>query len=301
MKKFYLVLLALLSFVTFVAYEKIAIAQPETTFVQSLFQLSYTLFCVCIFFTVVYVKNVIGNLALTVSKNKSSRKNFSKIITALFVLFFIAGFSEKGFATTYYSIANGNWNSNNTWSTTTGGGAVGAGVFPVAGDVVIIERNFTVTINGTYFCTTLQVGSPNNKNTGALQFSAAGTSLTVSGTVTVGGYGNTNRTGTITFISGSTLTAGAVVLGGSGTAPIAAGTIDMTNGGTLITGNLSVNTVSGNTWIPGTGTVQMNATNTLPATIFTTFNNLTINIQHYFFFTRMSRTRHPPKLVFIIC
>src|SRR6185437_9228470 len=36
-------------------------------------------------------------------------------------------------------------------------------------------------------------------------------------------------------------------------------------------------TVTGNTWTPGTGTVILNANNTLPSTIFTSFNNLNIN------------------------
>jgi hypothetical protein len=40
---------------------------------------------------------------------------------------------------------------------------------------------------------------------------------------------------------------------------------------------LTVNTVSGNTWTPGTGTVILVTNNTLPATIFTNFNNLQVN------------------------
>lgn len=60
-----------------------------------------------------------------------------------------------------YSVATGNWNSTSTWSATSGGGA-GASI-PAAGDVVTIERGFTVTVNGTYTCASLQVGSPGNQ------------------------------------------------------------------------------------------------------------------------------------------
>ena len=51
--------------------------------------------------------------------------------------------------TTFYSRATGNWNSNTTWSFTPGGGAVGAGIFPVAGDIVNIlsGNNVTATVN----------------------------------------------------------------------------------------------------------------------------------------------------------
>src|ERR1035441_3996248 len=49
-------------------------------------------------------------------------------------------------AATYYSRASGDWNVNTTWSTTSGGDALGAGIYPVTGDTVIIERSFTVTV-----------------------------------------------------------------------------------------------------------------------------------------------------------
>ena len=176
----------------------------------------------------------------------------------------------------YYSIATGNWNNNTTWSYYSGSTTpVASGVFPQAGDIVVIERGYTVTVNNsTAACTTLTVGSPGNYLSGALTFSGTTPTLTVSGALQVGGYGSTDRTGTILFISGSTLNAGSIILGNAAGTP-AAGIINMTAGGTLITGSLAVNTVTGNTWTPGSGTVIMNTTNTLPATIFTTFNNLT--------------------------
>jgi hypothetical protein len=52
----------------------------------------------------------------------------------------------------------------------------------------------------------------------------------------------------------------------------------MTNGGKLIAQSLVLGTgVNTKTWTPGTGTVELTATNTLPGTIITSFNNLTIN------------------------
>jgi len=177
---------------------------------------------------------------------------------------------------TYYSIASANWNVNTTWSNTSGGGAVAAGLYPQAGDIAIIENAKTVTVNGNYSCTGLQIGSPGNNTSGVLNFSGSSPSLTVSGIVQLGGFGSNTRTGTVTFTSGSTLNTGSLVLGNSLGTP-AAGILTMTAGGTLITGSLTVNTVAGNTWTPGIGTVILTGSLTLPATIFTSFYNLQIN------------------------
>ena len=55
----------------------------------------------------------------------------------------------------------------------------------------------------------------------------------------------------------------------------------MTLGGKLVTGSLAVggaNTDPLNAvWLPGLGTVELNANNTLPATHFISFNNLTLS------------------------
>ncbi len=180
--------------------------------------------------------------------------------------------------TTYYSRANNaNWNSGTTWSTTGHGGA-SAGAFPVAGDIAIIGNNNTIHVNTNSACASLQLGSVTTNNLGAIDFTAANLTLTVSGNIQVGGAGNNNRTGTITFSNTATITAGSITLGNSGGTPGRNNTIDMTSGGTLnVAGSIVVNTVTGNTWTPGAGLVQLTATNTLPATIFTSFNNLTIN------------------------
>ena len=50
----------------------------------------------------------------------------------------------------------------------------------------------------------------------------------------------------------------------------------MTSGETLIANSLAA--TSTGTWTPGTGTVQLAANNTLPASFFTTFNSLVITL-----------------------
>jgi hypothetical protein len=51
----------------------------------------------------------------------------------------------------------------------------------------------------------------------------------------------------------------------------------MTSGGTLICEGFALANTGTNSWTPGTGTVELTATNTIPSTIFTSFYNLNIN------------------------
>ncbi|MFI5253639.1 MAG: T9SS type A sorting domain-containing protein [Bacteroidota bacterium] len=127
------------------------------------------------------------------------------------------------------------------WSAT----ATWGGTVPVAGDSVIIAGGFTVTVDiNTAACAGMQIGSPS------------------------GGGG----AGTLAFNSGSQLTVTRLVhLGNS---PVRTGSVNMTSGGTLICNAITVSNLG--TWTPGTGTIQFNATNTLPAQL-TTYNNLIIN------------------------
>ncbi|MGA2246322.1 MAG: YDG domain-containing protein [Verrucomicrobiota bacterium] len=69
---------------------------------------------------------------------------------------------------------------------------------------------------------------------------------------------------------------GAVTVGVSG-GTSSYGTINMTSGGTLICQNLAVGSMSGDSWVPGAGVVQLTASNTLPATLLTNFNSLIIS------------------------
>ncbi len=195
-------------------------------------------------------------------------------IASLVVLFFLL--SANLTAATYFSIASGNWSNatGTVWSLTSGGAAVAANVKPVAGDAVTIERGFTVTVDAASACTSLQLGGTATNNAGTLTFSGTST-LTVSGAVYVGNSGNAARDGAITFTSGSAMTVGSLTLGGTAATP-GQGTITMTAGGTLSVGGTITVGAGAGTWTPGTGTVILTATNTLPSTLFTSFNNLQI-------------------------
>ncbi|MFC1993902.1 beta strand repeat-containing protein [Chloroflexota bacterium] len=118
------------------------------------------------------------------------------------------------------------------------------GAVPTAIDTVIIEGNATATIDTAgAVCAGITLGKSTGSKSGSITFDAL-SQLTVGGTVTVGS--------------------------GSGV-----GNIDMTNGGTLSAQGFTI-TAAG-TWTPGTGTVELTASNTLPATFLTSFTNLTIS------------------------
>ncbi len=155
----------------------------------------------------------------------------------------------------YRSSGTGNWSTLGTWQRWSGA----AWAVPTAGQgypgqnsspaLVTILSNYTVTldVSPANSISALSI-SPVTFSLATLQFNA-GTLLTVSGTVTLGNAGSSSRRGALT----------------------------MTNGGTLICNRIFLANSGANTFTPGTGTIQLNATNTLPATIFTTFNNLVVN------------------------
>lgn len=192
----------------------------------------------------------------------------SKQIAIAFLLIITASVAN---AATYFSIATGNWNTNTTWSLTSGGAAVGAGVFPVAGDIVNIEGNDIVTIPAGFsaFCTTLNVTFTTG-STGTLTFAATGT-LTVSGNVTVGTSGSNSREGTINMAAGGTLTVGGnVTIGNDGTTAPIASEINQGAGSTVnVTGNVSIITPGNNftnQWAVNAGTASITGTLTMANT-----------------------------------
>ncbi|MFZ4708008.1 MAG: invasin domain 3-containing protein, partial [Bacteroidales bacterium] len=165
--------------------------------------------------------------------------------------------SKANAATTYYSRLSGNWNVNTTWSNSSGGSPVGLGVYPVAGDIVYIERGFTVTVTANAACATLTLGNTAVGFQGYLIINSNQT-LTVSGATQVG---NTNGgtgapavvSGLITFNSASVFDAqGALTIGIS---TYRQGSINMTNGGTLKIGS-TFTIFSLGTYTPGSGTVE---------------------------------------------
>lgn len=136
--------------------------------------------------------------------------------------------------------AAGNWSVAANWS---------LGTVPTSADAVIIStKGAVVTVDiSNAVCLSLQVGSSSN-GTATLKFNS-GSILTVSGIASIGDPGNTGRLGSI----------------------------DMTNGGLLVCQALSLNNTGANTFIAGAGEVELTATNTLPATVFTSFNLLTLS------------------------
>lgn len=154
-------------------------------------------------------------------------------LLACLVLFATATRSPAAVRTTTQS---GNWSAATTW---------GGNPAPLSGDDVIVNGNFTVTVdvaNGS--CLSLQLGGTNS-GSGA---------------------------GTLAFNAGGKLTVfGAVVLGVNNNTP---GNLTMTNGGTLNCEGLVENRLGA--WTAGTGTVELTATNTIPANTSIEFNHLTL-------------------------
>ena len=162
--------------------------------------------------------------------------------------------------------------SNTNWSALT----------VTSADTVEVRNGATLTVDVTNaVCGALQLGGTgSNTGSGTLTFSGTSPLLTVtnagglSGNVNLGGAGNT-RNGTITFTSGSTLTTTGTVTMGSASNPAA--TITMTAGGTLSTAGFILSGTGTKTFTQGTGTVKLTSTNTLPNNAaFAAFNNLEI-------------------------
>jgi hypothetical protein len=135
--------------------------------------------------------------------------------------------------------------ANTNWSAITTGCSGGV---PCAGDTVIVKNGARLSVNiNNAVCGSLQLGDPNapSAGNGRLRLSAANRALVVNGIITLG-----NSTTT--------------------------GSIDMSLGGTLTCNGF--NAVNIGTFNPGTGTIVLNATNTLPSDpLMDTFNNLIIN------------------------
>ncbi|MEI6576696.1 MAG: cytochrome c3 family protein [Bacteroidota bacterium] len=163
---------------------------------------------------------------------------FHKAIVLFAAVLFFSITNSVSLAQTIASVS-GNWSSPATW----GGAAI-----PTSADAAIINSGVTVTVDvNDAACASLQI----NEGTSAaavIQFNSA-SQLTVSGSVTLGNSIN-NGAGSIIMTNGGLLSCNALVNGGG-------------------TGT--------KTWTPGNpgGTVQLNATNTLPSQ-FATFYNLII-------------------------
>ena len=200
------------------------------------------------------------------------KSSISRIILLACLLGSSAAFAQGNF----YSIASGDWGNAGTWTLNSGTDVDG---IPDGDDNVVVRGGFTVNMEASHSCASITVGgtatgAPFN-NFGILTFGGS-FSLTVNGFLTVGGANNAARDGSLTFASGSSITATSLTFGQAGGGDN--NSIDMTAGGTLTVGSITVNTTGiTNTWTPGTGTLVLNNTNTLPAADVISFNNLIIN------------------------
>ena len=153
----------------------------------------------------------------------------NKFQISLLLIMVVGANLQSHAANTYYSIATGNWSAATTWSLTSGGSP--ALTYPAAGDNVVLEGGYKVTVDITNAaCAGMTLGS--NASSGTLLFATSGGPvLTVSGTLQVGGTDNGSSSGKIDFESGAGLIAGNLVMGSATVASPAS--IIMTAGGTL--------------------------------------------------------------------
>ena len=112
----------------------------------------------------------------------------------------------------FRSVASGSWNNNTTWEIFKGGGwvAAGAGVSPVAGDIVTIQSTGTpVTVDSSAACAQLTINSSSTLNVGG---ASAGTLVmsgnsTFSGTLSIAANGIFDVSGAVlTVASGANVT-----------------------------------------------------------------------------------------------
>ncbi|MEI6139011.1 MAG: Calx-beta domain-containing protein, partial [Mariniphaga sp.] len=152
-----------------------------------------------------------------------------------------------------YSVATGSWSSTSTWSATSGGGS-GASV-PVAGDVVFIEGNRTVTVSSTAACTNVSIAAGSTLSIGGANFTVSGTT-TVSGTVLHTSTSRTKNMGNV-VMTGGTWTSSASENYGITSLTLSGSTFNGTSTGILnVSGTLTVTAGTTNTLNPVTITVN---------------------------------------------
>lgn len=226
---------------------------------------------------------------------------FCKTFTVSAFLCFIA--ITSGRAATITSTISGNWSAT-AWPNTTRTGTIttssasttvtGSGtsflteisvgnIIKTTGNVVIgtvlsITSNTLLTLTANAASSNAGIAyNVQGIGSGDIAQISGGTTITVDvSTAVCASFQSTNASppsaATLLFNSGSHLTvSGTVTVGGDFSHPL---NITMTSGGILTCAGFSIGNAG--TWTPGTGTVELSATNTLPTTFFTSFNNLKI-------------------------
>lgn len=217
-------------------------------------------------------------ILLNNKKRMSMKKVYTSVLRLTLSVFSLLLLFNYSYGATRYSVATGNWNATSTWSATSGG-ASGAS-FPVAGDVVIIENNFTVTVTANAACASVTInGSSTTNGTTQLVIGSSGTArtLTLTSDITINGGSTDARIAKLSFNTQAAHSiTGAVNVTINGNGGVARAVIDGTGG----TGSMALSgsfTNNSGTFTPGEEcTINFNGTGaqTVPAY---NYGNLTIS------------------------
>lgn len=162
---------------------------------------------------------------------------------------------------TYYSRATGDWTSASTWSTVSYASSTNAGLYPIAGDIVRIGGNNTVTVSSIAACQSVLFQQSANTNNLAI---STGATLAVASFITIP---NATSPGLNTLsIGNGTVSAANVAFTTVGSSSQHTITIDA---GTLtVAGNISTSNngqVSPNITFSGSGLLQIGGSIWSPA------------------------------------
>ncbi|KKU30784.1 MAG: hypothetical protein UX46_C0012G0005 [Candidatus Amesbacteria bacterium GW2011_GWC1_46_24] len=190
--------------------------------------------------------------------------NYLKIENCkLKILYVLAAFSSFYFASsvmpssihalTRYSVATGNWNATSTWSATSGGSS-GASA-PVAGDTVIIDAGFTVTVTVDAACATINYSTGVNGTVSGLTINS-GITLAVSSTFTMERPANNNDSN-LTINSGIVTIGGNLALGGTTSEGDRTAVVNISTGTLTVSGNITFAGVNSKIIFSSSGTLNL--------------------------------------------
>jgi|GEM_PF-4797025 len=178
------------------------------------------------------IKNLFSLFSKKSNTNTSPMRNFKLLPVVLLLLASFAFNNTAKAVSTRYCVASNTWNNTATWSASSGG-ASGASV-PIAGDIVILERGFTVTVSAAAACASIQFSGVGA--TGTTLTVNTGITLTMTSTFTVTSLAGANSDGTVAGLG--TITGGTTVAIGAG-APTPSGTFTTTLNSSITTWTLS--------------------------------------------------------------
>ncbi len=201
-----------------------------------------------------------------------------KVRGGVFAFALLLAWSGDAWSAARFAVATGDWDQTSTWSATSGG-AAGASV-PVAGDDVTIGETATartVTIPAGYAAAASSVVLGTTAGVAAakaLTLAANTSSLTVSGNLTVNKPSANNTTNALNVNAGTVTVNGTVTLGGTNTTASRDAAIVITTGTLTIGGDLVfVAGVAGNNVIDfGSSSGTLNLAGAFTATVGTIQN-----------------------------